>query len=52
MKAALHTRHYDTAIQVSDAEFAQLQLTPHDFHGDWNYTIRPTTIRRHKPVIH
>jgi DDE family transposase len=41
VKAALDTRHYNTAIQVSDAEFARLQLTPHDFHGDWNYTISP-----------
>ena len=41
VKAALDTRRYETAIQVSDAAFAQVQLTPHDFHGDWNYTISP-----------
>jgi hypothetical protein len=29
------------AITVSDAELAAVNLTRHDFHGDWNYTIRP-----------
>ena len=41
VKAALDTHHYDTAIQVSDEDLAHLQLTPHNFHGDWNYTISP-----------
>jgi hypothetical protein len=41
VKAALDTNPYDTAIKVSDAELAQLRLTPHAFHGDWNYTIAP-----------
>jgi hypothetical protein len=43
VKAALDTRRYDTARQVSDDEFEQLRLTPHKFHGDWNYTIAPRT---------
>jgi hypothetical protein len=41
VKAALDTNRYDTAIQVRDEDFAQIQLTPHEFHGDWNYTISP-----------
>ena len=41
VKAALDTNHYETAIKVSDAEYAQLRMTRHRFHGDWNYTIRP-----------
>jgi len=41
VKAALDTNHYPTAIKVSDAELAKLRLTPHRFHGDWNYTIKP-----------
>jgi hypothetical protein len=24
---------------VSDAELAAVPLEPHDFHGEWNYTI-------------
>jgi len=26
---------------VTAAQMASIQLTPHTFHGDWNYTIRP-----------
>jgi transposase len=32
---------YEKGIKVSDAEFASLNITPADFHGDWNYTIAP-----------
>jgi hypothetical protein len=41
VKAALDTNHYETAIKVSDDELAQIKLSPHPFHGDWNYTIKP-----------
>jgi hypothetical protein len=41
VKAALDTRRYDTAVQVPDEVFARLRVTPHAFHGDWNYTIAP-----------
>jgi hypothetical protein len=41
VKAALDTRQYDTARVVSKDEFAQLHITPHPFHGDWNYTVSP-----------
>jgi hypothetical protein len=34
VKAALDTRRYETAVKVSDAEFARLRITPHRFHGD------------------
>jgi len=41
VKAALDDSHYETAIKVSDEELASLRLTPHQFHGDWNYTVSP-----------
>jgi len=41
VKAALDTRRYETARQVPDEIFARLRITPHTFHGDWNYTIAP-----------
>jgi hypothetical protein len=41
VKAALDTHVYDTAIHVTDEELARVRLTPHDFHGEWNYTISP-----------
>ena len=41
VKAHLDTNQYDTGIQVSQAEMAQLLIRPHDFHGEWNYTVKP-----------
>jgi hypothetical protein len=41
VRAALDTRHYDTGIKVSDEELARVNCTPAQFHGEWNYTIRP-----------
>jgi hypothetical protein len=41
VKAALDTRHYETARHVPDEVFARLRIMPHTFHGDWNYTIAP-----------
>jgi hypothetical protein len=41
VKAALDTNHYATKIKVSNAELAKVRLTPHEFHGEWNYTISP-----------
>jgi len=48
VKAALDTGHYDTEIKVSDEELARLRLRPHEFHGEWNYTISPRTARKKK----
>jgi len=33
---------YPTNVQVADADMAAIGLLPHDFHGDWNYTLDPT----------
>jgi hypothetical protein len=32
---------YPKGESVTDAQMATLQLAPHRFHGDWNYTINP-----------
>jgi hypothetical protein len=32
---------YPTGIKVTDEEFAVVNLKPHMFHGEWNYTISP-----------
>jgi hypothetical protein len=32
---------YEKGTKVSDAEIASLNITPADFHGEWNYTIAP-----------
>ena len=39
IKAAIDTRAYNTALDVSDDEFAAINLKPSRFHGDWNYAI-------------
>ena len=40
IKAALDSNRYEKAIKVSDDQIASLNLKPHRFHGDWNYTLR------------
>src|SRR5271168_3362281 len=30
---------YPKGVKITDAELAAVPLAPHDFHGDWNYTI-------------
>lgn len=30
---------YPTGVKITDAELAAVPLDPHDFHGEWNYTI-------------
>jgi Rhodopirellula transposase DDE domain len=46
--AELDEGTYPPGIRISDDESAALrpQLEPHDFHGDWNYTVRPARSRR------
>lgn len=41
VRCALDTHVYPKAVKVTATQMASIQLTPHPFHGDWNYTIRP-----------
>ncbi len=41
VRAALDTKSYPKGIKVSDAEMAALNLHREDFHGEWNYTLKP-----------
>ena len=41
VRAAADTHRYRTKVKVSDQQLALVRLKPHDFHGDWNYTIAP-----------
>ena len=45
VKSAIDDSVYEKGIKVTDEQFARVALTPHTFHGDWNYTIR----RRKRP---
>jgi len=37
----LDPRTYEKGRKVSDAQMKTINLHPHDFHGEWNYTIKP-----------
>ncbi len=37
----LDRQKYAVGRKVTDAEFARVNLRPHTFHGEWNYTILP-----------
>jgi transposase len=39
--AQLDTNTYDTGVRIGDEQMAALPLARHDWHGDWNYTLRP-----------
>jgi len=39
--AELDTNSYDTGVRVNDRQHDALPVTRHDWHGDWNYTLRP-----------
>jgi hypothetical protein len=39
--AELDTGTYPAGIKISDAQMQALPLAPHDWHGQWNYTLHP-----------
>jgi transposase len=41
VKVRLDKRKYPTGVAVPDEAMQALSLTPHDFHGEWNYTLIP-----------
>lgn len=43
IQAELNTDLYETGVKVSDEELAAVQIRCDSFHGEWNYTILPTT---------
>jgi hypothetical protein len=41
VRAELDTAAYPKGVSVTDLEMASIKLEAEDFHGDWNYHIRP-----------
>jgi Rhodopirellula transposase DDE domain len=37
----LDTARYPTGLKYSPKDIDALPITRHDFHGEWNYTVRP-----------
>ena len=41
VRAELDPGVYQTQVKIDDAHMAAIALDRHDFHGEWNYTLRP-----------
>lgn len=41
VKAVLDPTVYPTGVKISNAAMAQLAVTPHEVHPQWNYTFQP-----------
>jgi len=39
VRAELDEKKYPKGLKISDAQLATVNISPHDFHGEWNYTI-------------
>ena len=42
IKAALDHAQYPLKTKVTDQELQAINIKRHNFHGEWNYTIKPT----------
>ena len=40
VRADFDREFYPTKVKVTDTELATVDLHPHHFHGEWNYTIK------------
>jgi hypothetical protein len=47
VRARLDRRRYPIGKKVSKKELRELNIEPADFHGDWNYVVRP----RSRPAL-
>ena len=43
IRSEIDPRPYPKGVAVTDEQMAKINLRPHRFHGDWNYTIRPNS---------
>ena len=41
VRAEIDLNEYPKGIKVSDAQMRMLDISRHQFHGEWNYTLRP-----------
>jgi len=49
VKARLDKRRYPTKVKVTDEQMRDVNIKPHAFHGEWNYTISPRAKQPAKP---
>ncbi len=41
VRSELDTNTYPAGVRITDEQMNRVHLQRHDFHGEWNYTIRP-----------
>lgn len=46
VQSEVDENYYEKGIKVNDAELRQVNIQKHEFHGEWNYTIRRS--RKHR----
>jgi Rhodopirellula transposase DDE domain len=51
IRSEIDPGRYPSGVTVTDAQIAAVRLKRHQFHGEWNYTIRPTSKRRKRSVV-
>ncbi len=44
VRAEIDPNTYQAGIVVKDAQLAAINITRHEFHGEWNYTIAPKAL--------
>ena len=49
VRAELDENKYPKGVKISDAQLASVRISPHPFHGDWNYAISPNTNATRRP---
>ena len=51
VRCQLDENLYPAGIKVSDQEMAELNILRDDFHGEWNYTIKPRPTETARQII-
>jgi hypothetical protein len=46
IRAELDQNKYATKVKISKDELAEVNLSRHSFHGDWNYTVSPNSNKK------
>ena len=41
VQAGLDPSYYPTGVKISNQQLAELPVYPHNWHGQWNFTITP-----------
>jgi hypothetical protein len=51
VRSEIDQGRYPGGVTVTDAQMATVRIKRHRFHGEWNYTICPTSKRRSRSVV-